>query len=302
MKSILLHVQDDERVDVRVENALAIARAADAHLDVLHITPESAEAVFESFGGIDVDGNGLANLRKAEDALEQRVRAELENEDVSWDYVRRTGSVVGTLTAGAALADLIVTGRATHTSAGGKPHVLLGDLLFSSRTPVFVRGDRQERFDPKGKAIIAWDGSYEAANAVRDGLGLLRLASDVEVVRVTEHGEEVQPGLYPVTRVLEYLSRNDVHANYSRIAEIEGRVSTALLDHADKMGAGLIVMGGFSPNARSRLNALLFTGMFIGMSGGALLGSLALAQWGWPAVMVIGVLSSAAAAVWRWRG
>jgi predicted MFS family arabinose efflux permease len=58
---------------------------------------------------------------------------------------------------------------------------------------------------------------------------------------------------------------------------------------------------GLDPNARSRLNALLFTGMFIGMSGGALLGTLALAQWGWPAIMVIGVLSSAAAAVWRWR-
>ena len=35
---------------------------------------------------------------------------------------------------------------------------------------------------------------------------------------------------------------------------------------------------------------------------GEVLGSLALAQWGWPAIMVIGVLSSAAAAVWRWRG
>jgi predicted MFS family arabinose efflux permease len=59
---------------------------------------------------------------------------------------------------------------------------------------------------------------------------------------------------------------------------------------------------GLDPNARSRLNALLFTGMFIGMSSGALIGTLALAQWGWPAIAVIGVLSSAAAAAWRWRG
>ena len=36
--------------------------------------------------------------------------------------------------------------------------------------------------------------------------------------------------------------------------------------------------------------------------GVILLGTLALAQWGWPAIMVIGVLSSTAAAVWRWRG
>ena len=258
MKSILLHVQDDERVATRVDNALAIARAADAHLAVMHITPDSAEAVFESFGGIDVDGKGLERLRNAEDALAARVKADLGNEDVSWDYVRRTGDVVGSLAAGAALADLIVTGRVSHAGSSGRPDRLLGDLLYASRTPVFIRGDRQERFDPKGKAIIAWDGSYEAANAVRDGLGLLELASEVEVVRVTERGEEVEPGLYPVTRVLEYLSRNDIHANYSRIAEIDGKVSTALLDHADKMGAGLIVMGGYS---HSRIAERLFGGV-----------------------------------------
>jgi len=59
---------------------------------------------------------------------------------------------------------------------------------------------------------------------------------------------------------------------------------------------------GLDPSARSRLNALLFTGMFIGMASGALIGSLALAQWGWPAIAVIGVASAVAAAVWRWRG
>nr|WP_240329226.1 hypothetical protein [Stenotrophomonas sp. G4] len=37
---------------------------------------------------------------------------------------------------------------------------------------------------------------------------------------------------------------------------------------------------GLVPPARSRLNALLFTGMFIGMAGGGALGSMALAQWG----------------------
>jgi len=59
---------------------------------------------------------------------------------------------------------------------------------------------------------------------------------------------------------------------------------------------------GLDPAARSRLNALLFTGMFIGMSGGALIGTLALAHWGWLSIAAIGALSSAAAAVWRWRG
>jgi len=41
---------------------------------------------------------------------------------------------------------------------------------------------------------------------------------------------------------------------------------------------------GLEPEARSRLNAVLFTGMFIGMASGAALGSLLLARLGWSGV------------------
>ena len=49
------------------------------------------------------------------------------------------------------------------------------------------------------------------------------------------------------------------------------------------------------PGARSRLNALLFTGMFFGMASGAGLGSFLLARWGWPAIVGLAVASSASA-------
>jgi len=64
---------------------------------------------------------------------------------------------------------------------------------------------------------------------------------------------------------------------------------------------------GIDPAARSRLNALLFTGMFVGMSGGAALGSLVLARWGWPGVMLLaaaGAVAALAVRLWpaRCRG
>jgi predicted MFS family arabinose efflux permease len=55
------------------------------------------------------------------------------------------------------------------------------------------------------------------------------------------------------------------------------------------------IVYGIDPGARSRLNALLFTGMFIGMSSGAALGSLALAQWGWTGVMLLAAAGASAA-------
>lgn len=52
---------------------------------------------------------------------------------------------------------------------------------------------------------------------------------------------------------------------------------------------------GLAPEARSRLNALLFTVVFIGMATGAALGSLALALWGWNGVVALSTLAGAAA-------
>jgi len=49
------------------------------------------------------------------------------------------------------------------------------------------------------------------------------------------------------------------------------------------------------PPARSRLNAVLFTGVFVGMATGAGLGSLTLGQWGWNGVVVLATLASSGA-------
>ncbi|ERK11733.1 MAG: MFS transporter [Pantoea sp.] len=48
-----------------------------------------------------------------------------------------------------------------------------------------------------------------------------------------------------------------------------------------------------APEARSRLNALMFTVVFIGMATGAALGSLALAHWGWTGVVALSTLAAA---------
>lgn len=57
------------------------------------------------------------------------------------------------------------------------------------------------------------------------------------------------------------------------------------------------IVYGLDPAARSRLNALLFTGVFIGMATGAALGSRILASAGWPGVVA---LATAAGAVALW--
>ncbi|MEP6504239.1 MAG: MFS transporter [Betaproteobacteria bacterium] len=63
------------------------------------------------------------------------------------------------------------------------------------------------------------------------------------------------------------------------------------------------IVYGIDPGARSRLNALFFTVMFIGMASGAALGSLALSQWGWTGVMLMAFVAAAGAlGVRLWPG
>ena len=49
---------------------------------------------------------------------------------------------------------------------------------------------------------------------------------------------------------------------------------------------------GLDPAARSRLNAVMFTLIFIGMAAGSALGSLLLGAWGWPGVIALATVSA----------
>ncbi|HWK88965.1 MAG TPA: MFS transporter [Longimicrobium sp.] len=55
------------------------------------------------------------------------------------------------------------------------------------------------------------------------------------------------------------------------------------------------IVYGIDPPARSRLNAVLMVGMFIGMATGAALGSQVLAAWGWMGVTAVATAAAAAA-------
>jgi predicted MFS family arabinose efflux permease len=61
------------------------------------------------------------------------------------------------------------------------------------------------------------------------------------------------------------------------------------------------IVYGIAPEARSRLNAVLMTCMFIGMSLGGLLGAQALASWGWSGVVLLATLASSGALLVRMR-
>lgn len=260
VKSILLHVQNDKALDQTLETALSLARACEAHVECLHVTPIQAYVAFDSFGGVFVMSDVFKSIEEEERLLKERIQAEMSKEDVSWDYTQTTGDVTGQLIGRAALADLIVTSRQPkRTDFQGSTIGMLGDLLHRSRTPLFFAADDGRVPDPTGRALIAWNGSFEAANAVRSAIGLLQLASDVRVLRIDEEKDEA----FPSTRLLEYLSRHGIHAELKvETAHPDSRdvdfTQAYLISEAKQMNAAYIVMGGYS---HSRASEYMFGGL-----------------------------------------
>lgn len=259
VKTILLQIQNDSLLDRRLDVALSLARATSAHLSCIHVTSTQAYVAFDRFGDIFLANEVLKTIEVQDSKLRSRIEGRLKSEDVSWDYEQVTGDVANGVARRAALADLVVAGRAPKkdefaASATG----LLGDLLFRLRMPIFIPGD-EASVDPTGDALIAWDGSSEAANAVRSSLGLLKLASNVGVVQVAEQNKDS----FPSTGLLEYLSRQDITAEIifaepPADASNHDAIAATLVAHAGAAGAAYMVMGGYS---HSRFGEYVFGGV-----------------------------------------
>jgi nucleotide-binding universal stress UspA family protein len=255
MRSILLHVEDNASLEARMQAALSLARATNGHVTCVHATPLEAYIAFDSFGGVFVMENVLEALGEQEASVQARVEAQFSKEDVSWDYCKSTGSLVQVLLSYAALADVIVTGQTGSGGPSARAAIgQLGDIVMKSRVPVLIPG---EDFDPLGKAIIAWNDSYEAAHAVRSALPLLKLASSVEVLRI-EQPPVQDESLFPSTRLLEYLSRHAVHADL-KVENIESDlIGEALVAAGAGGGASYMVLGGYG---HSRISEYIFGGV-----------------------------------------
>lgn len=146
--------------------------------------------------------------------------------------------------------DLLARARTTDLTVAGRPGAdpdndqpeTVSVALHESACPVMIAPPHGS-FSGTGEAVIAWNGSQQAARAVRFALPLLQKASAVTVV-VVGAGEK------PVAteRLKDWLARHGIAAQVASIdpgavsARARGR---ALLGFTHDRGAGLLVMGAY---------------------------------------------------------
>ena len=255
LKSILLHVNLDDGQNSRLEAALDLVRIHEGHLTCLQATPfYSYGFAADAYAGTYGFPQLYDEIRAQELGEQERIEQRLRREGLSWDWIHADGSAAHLLVEQAKLADLIVVSR----PVGGEPTLprplpLAADVAIHSRAPVLAVPVESRNFDCAGPAAIAWNGSLEAAHALRLALPMIRCSSAVHLLTVSEGDRQ-----FPATDASSYLARHGVPSELHEIAGHASEVAGLLAERAAELGASYLVMGAYG---HSRLREKLLGGV-----------------------------------------
>ena len=249
--TVLLHLDDDVRADVRNEQAVRFAKRHGSHVDGLscHRPVPTGSGFAVSMGGItDTLTDELQRAQRQAAEREQRFRALCDRQGLaSFDTeVDEAEEASRAILRRAPLHDLVVLGQPdpSEPDAARRREVVEEVVLHNPRPTLLL--PYAGRFDDIGRTVLlAWDDSHGAARAAADALPLLKRADAVHVVTFDrDAGESGVIDQSPVRGVLRWLGRHGVSAN-GGVRYVAADVGNALLSHAADVGADLLVMGSW---------------------------------------------------------
>jgi nucleotide-binding universal stress UspA family protein len=240
--------------------AAELARASGAHLTGIALAVDPLVPVYTVAAPIPTDfiiaahEQGITEARTALaafDAIGQAAGVTTEarlSESISGDF---SGVVRNTL-----LTDLVVVGQDDPDREEPLRGALIEALLFQSGVPTLLvpaKGVSELRTET---AVVAWNGSAQAARAVRAAMPLLATAKSVLVAIVDEGAppSDIKQG----SDVGAYLARHDLNVDVRVIANAHEGAGAAILNLAAEEGATWLVMGAYG---HSRIRQFLLGGV-----------------------------------------
>ena len=245
IKTLMVDAGLDDAAEARVKLAAELAGRFGARLVGLGACA-ARPAVAGLFGGTA----GVASVIEAE---MERVSAALRSAADRFEVAAKGAGVPSEWRAfdeypGEALAresraaDLLVLGRGGE--AEGHQSAAPGDVLMRAGRPILVAPPGVSTLEAR-TVLVAWKETREAQRAVADALPFLVAAERVVVLAARAREDEREQAQRHVEDVAAMLSRHGVAAS----AEVEMRagqgVADLLLGAAGRLGADLVVAGGY---------------------------------------------------------
>ena len=246
LRGILVGLDGSPFGDAALALALRWAKSAGAVLagqTVVDRPGTNAAAIPAGSGFFKLAGDDkkLAEAKAIADKVLEQFAARCAEAGVAAKPLQEIGDPAGAILAQAQRYDLIVLGLETYfrTMPGGGPCDTLDKVLHSPPRPVVAvpsaGGDGNT-------AVIGLDGSLQASRtlAAYVATGLAAVYENVVVTIDTEFEEATRTA----ERAVDYLV---LHGAVVKPRPVETRLdpSSILLDHANHMKAGLVVMGAF---------------------------------------------------------
>ena len=256
-RSVVVHAGTDARASARFDLAHRLAQAFDASLTGVFVIPPPAIAAPVGDPAALVGYDLMAAQRQASE--ERAATAEAAFRAVCSDPSRcawriedgESGSVLAHV---ARYADLTVVAQSESEGLAAMATQLPERVVMGAGGPVLVvpYAGRFERFGER--IVVAWDGSREAARAVRDALPLLERAIVVTVLEIDPPDRAGAGG----RALAERLARHRVEVVAEHTVSGGLAIGEVLLSALADRAADALVMGAYG---HSRLRELTLGGV-----------------------------------------
>lgn len=267
IKDILVHLDATPRSAARLDVALQLAAAHEAHVTGLYVIDLPSAAVFNSYPSVFVDVQrvdemlGAMRAQREEEAagVEAAFQAALTRQGVAGEWRLADGELAATVALHARYADMLVIGQNERSGPGS---TLAGEMppsvLMGAGRPLLVV-PYAGSFPTMGQnVLVGWNGTAEAARAVNDAIPLLQKAAKVTVLSINPRRGIDGDGDVPAADMALHLARHGVRATAAHTVAPDIGEGDALLSYAADIGADLLVCGMYG---HSRLREQVFGGV-----------------------------------------
>ena len=230
IKDLLVYLDQSPATEHRLEAALALAKPFGAHVTALHLIAEPFLR-----GGhhlpADIMREHVAHAEAEAEGIVSTARTAAERQGVALDVVRESGSLdrLPTLLAQHARhTDLTVIGQPDLAIGGVNDTALTEAAFMDSGHPALVIPRAGAATMPPRRAIVAWDGSREAARAATDAIPLLQQAERALVLTIGGRDQAAQAA-QSGERLALHLRRHAVKAELRHVSSAGGGIAELLL-------------------------------------------------------------------------
>ncbi len=259
IKNIVVHMDDRETCRARVDVAVEIARAYDAHLVGVYVWQVLA---IPNYAQVQIPLQVLEAQETARKAL-ARVAKDLftqatDKAGLKAEWRCEKGDAVDVLTLNARYADLVVAGQSPEGEGGLLDEAVVDHVALQCGRPVLVIPYIGAQGTIGKRVYVAWDGSREAVRAVNDSLPFLERADAVRVVAINAGKSDMEHGDIPCADICLHLARHGISAEAYQVESGDLHAGDMLLSRAADGGADLLVMGAYG---HSRFKELVLGGV-----------------------------------------